>query len=376
MKIVFLCGSLEPGRDGVGDYVRRLAIELLQHSHQIAGIALNDKYILQEDTATQHKNEGSLLILRLPSIWSETKRFYRAKRWIDNLNPDWVSLQFVPYAFHPKGIPILLSKQFRKLSQDRRAHIMFHESWVGIDKGVNLKQRLTSALQKALIKNIFSASRPEVIHTHLPVYYARIKNLGHDVRELPLFSNIPLIGVSSSKKDITTFQVGIFSQADVSKSLVDFIIELEEQATRHRWLFKVLLLGGEATRMRSLRVALEAEATLRGKVCCTGFLEPQQLSEALQTCTLGLTTVPRHALGKSGSVAAFLSLGIPVAAPIIHPGYEATDIGFFHPELCSSIVLEPNIEYFKVAQASVQAAKGMIQVSSIAQIFLEDLARK
>lgn len=25
MTILFLCGSLEPGRDGVGDYTRRLA---------------------------------------------------------------------------------------------------------------------------------------------------------------------------------------------------------------------------------------------------------------------------------------------------------------------------------------------------------------
>ena len=31
MKIVFICGCLEPGKDGVGDYTRRLSAELIDH---------------------------------------------------------------------------------------------------------------------------------------------------------------------------------------------------------------------------------------------------------------------------------------------------------------------------------------------------------
>ena len=45
MKLIFICGSLEPGRDGVGDYTRRLAGELIRQGHQIAIIALNYKII-------------------------------------------------------------------------------------------------------------------------------------------------------------------------------------------------------------------------------------------------------------------------------------------------------------------------------------------
>ena len=35
MKIAFLCGSLEPWRDGVGDYTRRLAGDLQACGHQV-----------------------------------------------------------------------------------------------------------------------------------------------------------------------------------------------------------------------------------------------------------------------------------------------------------------------------------------------------
>jgi hypothetical protein len=45
LKILFLCGSLEPGRDGVGDCVKNVAGELRIQGHQAAAIALNDGFI-------------------------------------------------------------------------------------------------------------------------------------------------------------------------------------------------------------------------------------------------------------------------------------------------------------------------------------------
>ena len=34
MKITFICGSLNPGQDGVGDYTRRLAAQLALDGHE------------------------------------------------------------------------------------------------------------------------------------------------------------------------------------------------------------------------------------------------------------------------------------------------------------------------------------------------------
>jgi Trk K+ transport system NAD-binding subunit len=54
MKIAFICGSLEPGRDGVGDYTRRLAGELVKQQHEVLVIAFNDRQIKDTLKAVQY----------------------------------------------------------------------------------------------------------------------------------------------------------------------------------------------------------------------------------------------------------------------------------------------------------------------------------
>ncbi|TDN39579.1 hypothetical protein A8B98_17990 [Hymenobacter sp. UV11] len=168
------------------------------------------------------------------------------------------------------------------------------------------------------------------------------------------------------------FRVGIFSQADTSRPFLDFLIRLEESLALCNQVLQILLIGGNASKMRTLGDFIEEVDSLRNKVHYTGFLEPAQISEALQSCSLGLTPVPRHALGKSGSVAAFLSHGIPVAAPNVHNGYSANDIGFFSPNLCSFILLEPDLEHFRIITASLPE-ESEIKISTVAQAFLRDL---
>ena len=48
MKIMFICGSLEPGKDGVGDYTRRLCAHLKKHHIEVGILAYNDKFINSE----------------------------------------------------------------------------------------------------------------------------------------------------------------------------------------------------------------------------------------------------------------------------------------------------------------------------------------
>jgi hypothetical protein len=373
VKIVFLCGSLEPGRDGVGDYVHRLASELIKYGHQVAGIAINDKYVLQDVFTKQQLDLDYFHIFRVPSIWTERKRFAQVNKWIDTIEPDWISLQFVPYAFHSKGLPMFLSKHLHRLRQGRKFHFMFHENWLGADDGSNLKQRLISTLQKALIRNIIATVKPELMHTHLPIYHERIKALGYEIKELPLFSNIPLAAIQSDAIDTNIFQIGIFSQAYLNNPLIEFLNKLKKQVVCRGQVFQILLIGGEISRMHALGASLEKILNLHGQICYTGFLEPEQLSKVLRTCTLGLTPIPRHALGKSGSVAAFITHGIPVAAPNIHHGYSALDIGFFSEELSSSILLEPDLNRFENVQASTRLARNIIEIHEIAKVLLNDL---
>ena len=123
MRIIFICSSLEPGRDGVGDYTRRLAVSLIKAGHRAMAIALNDKYVERESAATQRADGYELNVLRFPAVWSSTKRFNRAKEGVVTFNPEWLSLQFVLYAYNPKGIPFALGKKLKELGSKRKWHI-------------------------------------------------------------------------------------------------------------------------------------------------------------------------------------------------------------------------------------------------------------
>ncbi|RZK45172.1 MAG: glycosyltransferase family 1 protein [Hymenobacter sp.] len=374
MNIVLLCGSLEPGRDGVGDYVRRLAEELRCQGQQAAGLALYDPFITQEIDCTAAA-DTEVPVLRLPASWSAGRRFRRAQQWLKEFQPTWVSLQFVPYAFHPKGLPLFLGHRLHSvLPAGARVHIMMHEAWVGAEPGTGLKRQLLRQLQKTLIKNLIAKLQPAVMHTHLPIYRTRLERLGWQVKPLPLFSNIPVQPVKQSHSEPGVVRVGVFSQADTSGPFVDFLTSLATHVAQHRQRCQVLLIGGEPTKMQALGACLETHAELKGQVYYTGFMQPAQLSIALQTCQLGLTPVPRHGLGKSGSVAAFLAHGIPVAAPVVHHGSTAVNIGFFSASLRATIMLEPSIFDLRTAAKAAQESQLAVQAFTIAKIFWADLA--
>ena len=110
MKIVFICSCLEPGRDGVGDYTGRLAAELIRVGHEVSLLALNDRFANAILSGDQERDGIKIPVLRLPSTLSDQDKTVHATNWINSVNPDLLSLQFVPFGFNPKGLPFGLSK--------------------------------------------------------------------------------------------------------------------------------------------------------------------------------------------------------------------------------------------------------------------------
>src|SRR5215472_14761109 len=96
-KIMLVCGGLEPGRDGVGDYCRRLAAELTRLGISCSILALNDGYATSEIRAS---SEGPVRLIRLPSALSHAAKLACARAAIADFDPDWISLQFVSYGFN------------------------------------------------------------------------------------------------------------------------------------------------------------------------------------------------------------------------------------------------------------------------------------
>ena len=117
MRILFFCGSLEPGRDGVGDYTRRLAGEIKRQGHDATIVAINDNYVKYKFAGIQISEGMELLVLRVPAIWTLKKRSEDIKSWINEINPEWLSLQFVPFQFPLLDLIIAFASQLNYFLQ-------------------------------------------------------------------------------------------------------------------------------------------------------------------------------------------------------------------------------------------------------------------
>jgi hypothetical protein len=318
MKILFLCGSLEPGRDGVGDYVRRLSGELLKKGHHISAIALNDQHTCEAFFGTQMSEDENLKVLRLPSVWNTSQRFARAEQWVNEFNPDWVSLQFVPFAYHKKGLPFFLSKQIFGFGIGRRWHIMFHELWVGMNAESSQKIQLWGKCQKYLIKSLIYKLRPEVIHTQSSLYQAQLKRLAFHSQLLPLFANIPCKSelnkeffedknnISSQRQNISLVVFGtIHPNAPIESLASDAALYAE----KHLSIVTLIIIGRCGSEQNRWAQTWQAAGL---PVNILGEQPPETISKTLQRASFGVATTPIAQIEKSGTVAAMLEHGLSV----------------------------------------------------------------
>ena len=373
MKIIFLCGSLEPGRDGVGDYVRQLAIELQRQGHQTWGIALNDPYITQDLLTTQESSSGNLSVLRLPAAWAASKRFARAQQLVTIHNPDWLSLQFVPFSFHPKGLPFSLIESLARLSQGRAWHLMVHELWVGMETKAPIKYVWWGRLQRYLIKVLIKRLKPRIIHTQIPLYQAQLRNLGFLSYHLPLFSNITNEKLSANTNNLRSEEPDcranhflsfvVFGTIHPGAPIAEFAREAAEYAQRHATSIQLTMIG----RCGSEQVLWADSWRATGlPVEILGEQPPNRISEVLVHAALGISTTPAYLLGKSGTAAAMREHGLPIlcVSPPWHPkgltevaipaGTALYEAGKFDTYLTKPVVQPP---VSKVADIAYQMAK-------------------
>lgn len=303
MRIIIICGSLEPGRDGVGDYSRRLAGELIQQGHEIFLMSIYDKH-LNGSKEQQQKQEGiTIPVLRIGASEDNNSRFQRACRIIDHLQPDWISLQYVPFSFHDKGLPWNLSSQLLRLGRGRKWHIMFHELWIGMEKKEALKFRLWGFLQKIIIKRTIEHLSPRVIHTQTRIYQVQIKNLGFKADFLPLFGNIPVkfkTGIINNKE----INVAVFGAIQKGSKLRELILSLPEA---YRYCFH--FIGNNGSEKNYWMTILEA-ANIEYK--SYNWISEREVSKVLAKCQCGLISTPYYLAGKSGAALAMLEHGLVV----------------------------------------------------------------
>jgi len=328
MRIVFICGSLEPGRDGVGDYTRRLAAECIRQGHACGIIAFHDAFVNDAVSLSQSEGDIRITALRLSQGLTWSNKTGRAKAWTDAFDPDWISLQFVPYAFHLKGIPWALVGKLSLLARGRKCHVMLHEIWIGFTRIASFRHRLVGVVQKRLILRILKVLPCRVVHTSNHLYRLVLEDSGIQAGILKLFSNIPqseaglpwmqtelqAIGICpDNRKD--WHLLGVFGSVHPDSGLLPSIrAALAEVRSKGK---KLAFLG--VGRSGSVWTAVESE--LNDQVGCDFLIQhfgeqsESRISAFLQTLDSGLATMPKEFMGKSGTVAAMLAHGVPLRSP-------------------------------------------------------------
>jgi hypothetical protein len=324
MKIVFLCGCLEQGRDGVGDYVRRIAVELTRQGHTAAAVSLNDKNVHNTFSGTQSCEEVAIPVLRLPAALNTTARFTQAEKWINEFDPEWISLQFVPFSFHPKGLSFALSNLLKGIGKNRKWHIMFHELWVGMEINARKKYVLLGWLQHWMIRRIIKKLKPKVIHTQTRLYQKQLEKIGFKSDFLPLFSNIPSLHrsnnvspIGGTNGSINKVSFVVFGGIHSNIPLQEFAEEISVYSESRGGEIAIKFIGQSGAELERWLDTLKSKNV---RVEVFGEQSPERISEVLNNSSFGIATTPIALIEKSGSFAAMQEHGLPVIC-VSNPWY-------------------------------------------------------
>ncbi|NQX02620.1 hypothetical protein HQ447_18330 [bacterium] len=335
MNFVFLCGSLEPGRDGVGDYTGRLVSELRRRGHKCRIIALNDRYAGTSEANTQGSNEISDERLRLASSVGWSNRIKQAKQWLEDFTPDWISLQFVPYSFHSKGLSIRLGMRIKQLAPEAKWHVMFHELWIGMEEGSPIRHRFVGAMQRQIIRKLVRDLRPQIVHTQSGLYLSQLRNLGVPPHHLPLFGNIPVCthepATMTTGNTKSTHESGLkalrlvhFGTIRPNVPFANFAASLAAYGQVQKKEITLSLVGRAGQTAKAWKPVFESAGI---RFVNHGEQATDEISRLLFEADIGMITTPIALAEKSGALAAMREHGLPVIA-VTNPW---TAIGIQHP---------------------------------------------
>jgi hypothetical protein len=240
---------------------------------------------------------------------------------VNTLGPDWISLQFVPYGFHDKGLPWFFPERLARLRGTFRWHIMFHELWIGENLGAAIKQWVMGRLQKFLIARLLRRLNPPQCFTSTPIYLAMLEDIGTCPQKAEIYSNIPCVGIGSPQK--------ILSLADIISQREHYIVGLLFGSINPGWdcrrLIGELIEYAKATDrtlvvIKAGRDEFSSEAWekwtndyLQGvSVICCGKVAVEEASCLMAWADFGFLTTPFELIGKSGVAAAFAAHGLPM----------------------------------------------------------------
>lgn len=324
-RILFICPSVAFGACGVADYVRRLA-EACQASAGVscAMLALNSPANAAE------VGLPSFPVWKCSCLSDAKSRMSELREKIKDFAPDWISLQFVPYGYHPKGLPWELGDFLRQISGSARRHIFFHELTLGLHREETLKNRCYGILQRVALRKVLDSWRPDVLHTHAAPYLAWLNRHGYPAKSLPLFGNIPVLPQGEARRPVHPLFEKWVRQRDLGQPILlggyfgtfypgaadsSFVAKLERLSARTQKSVVLFSVGRQNSEALERWERLAASNKDKLQWISLGELTPEAVSSYFHQLDFGVAATPLTLIGKSGSVAAMRDHGLPVLVP-------------------------------------------------------------
>lgn len=318
MKILFICGSLEPGKDGVGDYTRVLANELVAYGVSVYMVAIYDQYvksILVEEMLT------NINIVRVPRQYRWSAREKKLVKIIDLFNPDLISCQYVPFSYNEKGIPFHFAIYIGKLLSLKNVHIMVHEPYI-MAQGKLSKYCLTR-LQILSLRYFKLILKKATWFTSISWYQKLLKDIGINAESLPIFGNIRKVDFLASYEPLFERVENVryllfFASLPASKHWDLYFHKLSDYLDNSKDRLCLVFCGRVSNEGIKFKEFLSRQLPEdRVSLIDFGELASNQVSWLLQNCDCGVARVPVRLIGKSGAAVAMIEHGLPVWAPIV-----------------------------------------------------------
>lgn len=381
MKILFICGSLEPGKDGVGDYTASLASELIGKGHQAMIVGLADGHVEHLIEAARTERGRSVPCRRIPKSESWEAKLASLRQAVDAFDPDWISFQFVPWTYQKKGCVFGLGAKLRAaIGSGRRVQVMFHELWIGASADDPPAQRIFGFVQKLSIRALLRTLRPDLCHTSNPVFLRRLSALEPGSRLLPLFGNIPIVdGSPAEALDLIAAHsggapgpggrgdwilAGVFGTIhpawDPADALADCLKHVGEGGKK----LAIVLIGRNGSLKERLRERLRARFGDRLHWIEVGPQPASVLSQLFRILDFAFATSPLPLIGKSGSALAMLEHGVPLLVTRL-AGAEAYEPGEIQAHLPGNIFVykEGAFDWSAVSTAKSEPASKLPEVA-------------
>jgi hypothetical protein len=300
MKILFICGSVEPGKDGVGDYTRRMCGELIRIGHEVRIVSLCDyqaNSFLSEYQEIECTNVG---VNRIPQATSKKQRLRWTQHILNDFEPQWISLQYVPYSFNPKGFPFWLPSFLKKLKGSHKWHIMFHELWLGIDIESSFKHKWIGKVQQWIVKELIHNISPHFVTTQNKLYQFFLQSHNVNAAVLPICGNIPLTAIKTKENEFT--QIVLFGTIHPGAIFNDFIDDIVRFKSALWKPIKFVFIGKNGSELSTYIAILESKG-IPNEVL--GIQPEIVISQVLIDSDFGISTTPYFQTEKSGVFAAY-----------------------------------------------------------------------